>query len=147
MFKWDNKYSVGVVSIDTQHQSLFAVGRELRDAMEAGKAKTAVGRILDRLANYTSMHFAHEERLMQLHGYPGLAAHKAEHDALRRQVEEYRAAFRSGNTMINLQLLLFLKQWLLTHIGGSDMNFAPYVRAQARNPEIEDVAVATDTSH
>ena len=64
MFDWKREYSVGIGSIDGQHQNLFAIARELYAAMGAGQGKTAVGRILDRLIHYTSVHFAHEERLM-----------------------------------------------------------------------------------
>lgn len=131
VFEWNSNLSVGVTSIDAQHQNLFAMARELRDAMESGTGSLVVGRLLDRLASYTNMHFAHEERLMQLHGYPGLEVHREEHNRLRQRVEDYRLSLRQGHSCINLQLLLFLKRWLVEHIGGMDQDAAGYLETRS----------------
>src|ERR1044071_9034940 len=103
MFEWSNTYSVAIGSIDAQHQNLFAIGRELHTAMVAGQGKAALGRILDRLGQYTSVHFAHEERLMRLHDYPDLPAHIAEHAALTKQVKKFQEDFHSGRAAITVQ--------------------------------------------
>src|ERR1035438_2668581 len=97
MFEWKSDYAVNIPSIDAQHQGLFAIGRELYAAMSTGQGKTVMRRILDRLVQYTAMHFAHEERLMQMHGYPDFAKHKAEHDALVKQVVAFQAEFNAGH--------------------------------------------------
>jgi hemerythrin len=109
---------------------LFAIGRELYAAMSAGQGKNALGKILDRLVQYTAMHFAHEERLMQLHKYPNFAAHKAEHDALAKQVIAFQEEFNSGRATMAVQVLQFLKDWLEKHIKGSDMAYVPSLKAQ-----------------
>ena len=131
MFEWSNKYSVAIASIDAQHQNLFAIARELHAAMTTGQGKASLGRILERLVQYTSVHFAHEERLMQLHDYPDFAAHKAEHDALVRQVLKFQEDFTSGRATITVQLLQFLRDWLQKHIEGSDLKYAPHMRQRA----------------
>src|SRR5271165_7458676 len=119
MFEWNPQYSVNIVSIDNQHQNLFRTAEELYTAMSAGHGKTALFRILDRLVQYTQVHFAHEERLMRLHAYPDLAAHQAQHQALTRQVLAFQADFQSGRTTLTVSVLHFLKDWLQQHIAGS----------------------------
>jgi hemerythrin len=131
MFEWNQNYSVGVGSIDAQHKNLFALSRELHAAMLAGQGKTAVGRVLDRLIQYTSVHFAHEERLMRLYDYPDAAAHKAEHEALVKQVVKFQEDFRQGRATITVQLLQFLKDWLVKHIQVSDLKMAPTLKDKA----------------
>jgi len=131
MFDWNNNYSVGITSIDAQHQNLFRLASELHGAMSAGQGKAACGRILDRLVQYTETHFAHEERLMRLNDYPELAAHKAEHDDLTKQVKQFQTDFQAGRTTITVQLLQFLKNWLERHIQGSDKRYAPCLKAKA----------------
>ena len=128
MFDWSNNYSVAIGSVDAQHQKLFAIARELHAAMSTGQGNAALGRILDRLVQYTAVHFAHEERLMRLHDYPDFAAHKAEHDALVRQVMTFQQDFNSGRVTITVQLLQFLKDWLQNHIQGSDLKYAPHLK-------------------
>jgi hemerythrin len=130
MFDWKNEYAVNIGSIDAQHQMLFAIGRELYAAMSTGKGKAVLGRILDRLVQYTKVHFAHEERLMQLHGYPDFAKHKAEHDALVKQVQTFQEDFNAGRATMAVQVLQFLKDWLANHIKGSDFAYAPCLKAQ-----------------
>ena len=131
MFEWSNTYSVAIGSIDAQHQNLFAIGRELHTAMVAGQGKAALGRILDRLVQYTSVHFAHEERLMRLHDYPDLPAHIAEHAALTKQVKKFQEDFHSGRAAITVQLLHFLKDWLEKHIKGTDLKYTPFLKARS----------------
>jgi hemerythrin len=128
MFEWNDDYSVGVGSVDAQHRSLFAISRELHAAMTAGQAKSALAKVLDRLVQYTVMHFAHEERLMRQYEYPGYEAHHAEHEALTKQVVKFQEEFASGKALITIQLLTFLKDWLQKHIKGSDMKAAAYFK-------------------
>lgn len=120
MFEWKSEYSVGVLSIDAQHQNLFAIARELYVAMSAGQGKSALARVLDRLIDYTRAHFAHEERLMRLADYPDLPRHKAEHDALTQRVLKFQAELASGRASMTVQVLQFLKDWLEKHIKVSD---------------------------
>jgi hemerythrin-like metal-binding protein len=130
MFDWKTEYAVNIGSIDAQHQMLFAIGRELYAAMSTGQGKTVLGRILDRLVQYTTVHFAHEERLMQLHHYPDFAKHKAQHDELVKQVQAFQTEFESGRATMAVQVLQFLKDWLESHIKGSDFAYAPCLKAQ-----------------
>ena len=116
MFEWNQKYSVGIHSIDAQHRNLFAVARELYDAMSAGLGKSTLSRILDRLVQYTQVHFAHEERLMKQNAYPNLVEHQEQHAALTRQLLMFQADFKSGRATMTVQLLNFLRSWLEQHI-------------------------------
>ena len=131
MFDWSANYSVGVGSVDAQHQNLFAMGRELHAAMVAGQGKAALSRILDRLVQYTTVHFAHEERLMRLYDYPDFEAHRAQHVALTNQVLKFQADFLAGRATMSVQLLQFLRNWLQSHIQASDLKLAPYLKERA----------------
>jgi hemerythrin len=131
MFEWNSSYATGIGSIDAQHQALFQTAAMLHQGMVAGKGKAALGSILERLVRYTESHFAHEERLMSVHNYPGLAAHKVQHDTLCRQVREFQEQFQSGQATITVQLLHFLKNWLVEHIQGSDLKYAPFLAKKA----------------
>lgn len=131
MFEWNNSYSVGIDSIDAQHRALFGIAAELHSALTAGKGSVITGQVLDRLVQYTMSHFAHEEHLMRLHDYPDLAAHKAEHDSLTRQVAEFQAKVRAGRASISVPLMHFLGEWLRNHIERCDRKYAPHLRNKA----------------
>lgn len=131
MFEWKPQYSVQIASIDGQHQNLFRLAGELHAAMSAGQGKPALERILDRLVQYTKVHFAHEERLMTIHGYPDVVAHAEQHRVLTQKVIDFQAEFESGRALMTLQVLHFLKDWLLNHIASSDQKYAPYLKERA----------------
>jgi hemerythrin len=128
MFEWKPEYAVGIGSIDAQHQKLFAIARELYEAMSAGRAKASLALILDRLVQYTATHFAHEECLMRVHDYPDFLKHKAQHDALTKQVLAFQQEFDAGMVSMTVQLLQFLKNWLENHIIVSDFEYAPCLK-------------------
>jgi hemerythrin len=131
MFEWKPEYSVHIQSIDAQHQNLFAIGRELYAAMSAGHGKVAVGKILDRLVQYTAVHFAHEERLMKQYNYPDFAAHKAEHDALTAKVVAFQKEYEAGRATMAVTVLQFVKDWLEQHIRVSDSAYVPCLTSQS----------------
>ena len=131
MFEWKSQYSVNIPSIDGQHQNLFRMAEELYTAMSAGQGKPALARILDRLVQYTKVHFAHEERLMSLHRYPAMHDHVAEHQALTQQVVDFQADFENGKALMTIQVLQFLKDWLKHHIAESDQKYAPFLKEKA----------------
>jgi len=128
MFDWNQKFRVGIDSIDAQHQQLFAIGRELYDAMASGQGKAAMGRILDRLVQYTKTHFEHEEGLMRQHGYPDYIKHKKIHADLTAGVLKFQSEFKSGEVGMTIDLLEFLRTWLERHIEHEDAAYTPYLR-------------------
>ena len=127
MFECKKEYVVNIASIDAQHKKLFAIAEELHEAMRTGQTKPVLSKILDRLVQYTVTHFAQEEGLMKLHAYPDFAAHKAAHEALKKQVLDFQREFEAGETFISVELMTFLKNWLEKHIQGTDMRYSPFL--------------------
>lgn len=126
-FLWNSSYSVGSEAMDQEHKRLVEIINNLYGAMRQGKGNQAIGSILDGLASYTRTHFAHEEKLMKDAKYEAYEEHKREHDTLSRQVLEIQNKYRSGN-VLSLEIMSFLKEWLVTHIQGSDKRFGSHLR-------------------
>jgi len=125
VFEWKNSYNIGIDSIDTEHQALFAIAAELHAALSAGQAKEALTQIVNRLVLATCSHFVHEERLMQLHHHPDYVTHKAEHDELAREVARFSTEFKNREDAFTPDLLNPLHAWLEQHMLGSDRNYSP----------------------
>jgi hemerythrin-like metal-binding protein len=130
MFDWNDSYSVNIASIDGQHKNLFRIAEELHAAMLKGTAQASTSKILDRLVQYVGVHFAYEERLMQAAHYPAFPAHKAMHDELTKQVLQFQEDLQKGKHSLTINLLQFLKKWLVNHIEGEDQKYAPFVNAK-----------------
>lgn len=130
LLNWSEQYSVGLLSVDSEHKKLFDMVNEMHEAMRTGQGNAVLEKILGRLVTYTRSHFAAEERLMQTHGYPGLAEHKKAHDALTAQVIELQRKLKGGKTCLSIEVMLFLRNWLTTHILGTDMKYAPFLKSK-----------------
>ena len=98
--------------------------------MHAGLGKEAVGKTLGRLIDYTAKHFKYEEKLFAEHRYPEQKAHQELHDKLVGQVVAFQEEFTRGEKDVSLELMEFLKEWLLTHIKKKDMAYGPYLRSR-----------------
>lgn len=130
LMEWNDKLSVGIAPIDRQHQKLVGMLNTLYDGVQAGHGKDVLGKVLDGLIAYTVDHFSFEEKLFAQTGYPASAAHIKEHEDLKRQVLEVQAKYKSGAAAtLSLEVMNFLKNWLVKHIQGSDKRYGPHLVA------------------
>ena len=120
LFTWKDDYSVKIEKIDGQHKKLVDLLNSLHSSMLSAKADDVLGKVLDELADYTAIHFKTEEDLMKSYSYEGYKSHKEAHDSFVSKVLEFSKEFKSGRKMISVELLYFLKDWLVSHINGVD---------------------------
>jgi hemerythrin len=120
MVEWKDEYSVDIQEIDEQHKCLIQIMNELYTALANKSNRDLVGDVLDKLVDYTKVHFAVEETLMRIFHYDDYEAHKAIHDRIVGKVLEYQGQFRGGNDKVGMELLMFLKDWLFDHINKVD---------------------------
>lgn len=126
LLSWNESLSVGVREIDEQHKQLIKMLNDMHEAMVRGEGSSVLKPVLNGLIQYTRSHFATEERYMKQFTYPGLAAHKEEHDALTWKVQDLQQKFEAGHTLITVETFTFLKTWLVTHIQGTDKKYSPF---------------------
>ncbi len=130
LMTWSKELSVGHEGIDSQHQELINYINELHDAMKAGKGDAIMAPILDCLLDYTVNHFGFEEKLMKASAYPGATAHLEEHRKLKKEVFAFQENFKAKKMMITMDLMKFLKDWLLSHILKVDKEFAKHLASK-----------------
>jgi len=126
MLTWDDSLSVNIDAIDDQHKVLVDMINGLHEAMRTGKGVKVLEKLVDGLKNYTVDHFATEERLMVQHKYPGYLAHKKEHEKFVAKVLEFENAFIHGTASLTMDVMRFLKDWLVGHIKGVDKKYGPF---------------------
>lgn len=124
---WDQSFSVNVKEIDNQHKKLVDLVNGLHEAMKLGKGKDIMSKVLDELIKYTATHFATEENFMTKHNYPLYSQHKREHDKFVKQVLSYQNDYNSGKIAITLDVMNFLKDWLVNHILGTDKKVGSFL--------------------
>ncbi|MCL5063036.1 MAG: bacteriohemerythrin [Nitrospiraceae bacterium] len=126
LMSWSDNLSVNIKEIDEQHKKLVGMVNDLHDAMKMGKGNDVTGKILTGLIQYVGTHFATEERLMKTHNYPDFVKHKAEHDNLTKKAIELQKQHQEGKSVLTIELMSFLKDWLSNHIMGRDKAYSPF---------------------
>jgi len=126
LLTWNVNYSVGNQEIDNQHQRLIVLINSLHEGMKIGKGKDILLAVLDELANYTIFHFANEEKLFELHQYPNKLKHKKEHSEMVAKVMSFKESYFNGNTLLSLEVMNFLRDWLINHIAKSDKDYSAF---------------------
>jgi len=124
---WNEIYSVGIKSIDDQHKKLFEILNNLHEAMKAGQSKGVLEKVIIELSNYTIYHFSTEENFMKNHQYSAYVAHKGEHDKFVLKVVEYKNKFTKSSTITAIEMLTFLKNWLIQHVKGTDKKYSAFL--------------------
>ena len=120
IFPWMDKYSVHVDSIDVQHQKLVELLNDLTFAMSSGKGNLVLESILNELIDYTVYHFGEEEKYFSQINYPQAEGHLEEHHKLIEKVMQFKTDFEAKKAGLSIELMRFLKEWLINHINGTD---------------------------
>ncbi len=128
LIKWTDKYSIGIKEIDNQHKGLVIIINELFKLMSEGKAKSQLNDIFDHLTHYTKKHFSTEELVLYKYAYPELEQHKNEHKKFIKKIENFRSDFVNKKITLSLEVLNFLKDWLLNHILISDKKYSVHIK-------------------
>jgi hemerythrin len=128
LYDWNERYSVGIESLDQDHQALFSLINQLFEATRQGKAKEILYESLNNLILYTKTHFKREELLFSNTHYPDIQKHKTEHDHFIEKINEFKKQFDAGNKQISIELIKFLSDWLVNHILNSDKKYTSYFK-------------------
>ncbi|PKH86161.1 hemerythrin [Colwellia sp. Bg11-28] len=125
--KWSKEYSIGIEYIDQDHKKLLHLLNQFSIAFDYAQCEEFEREALEELVSYTKYHFKREEKLMEDYGYPGLAEHQEEHQAMIDKVEEYVAIYNIEGHDSLKQVTNLLTYWLINHIQESDTQYRDYL--------------------
>jgi len=58
--------------------------------------------------------------------YPETADHKKEHAGFIDKVIDFQKGFEEGRIMMSMEIMNFLRDWLVSHIQGTDQKYIPF---------------------
>lgn len=124
MIKWEEKYCLGVESIDRQHEELFQIANRIYDLLK-NKLITDkydhIVEIIEELKSYTVYHFKTEEEYMQSIGYKKILSQKVAHNDFLEKMESIDLdKIDNGHNEYLLGILDFVCIWLVEHIIKED---------------------------
>ncbi|PVZ63004.1 hemerythrin [Pelagibaculum spongiae] len=126
LVEWTEQLSVGIEEIDEQHKILVGLLNDLHRSIVEHHGSEQAMQTLDKLVEYTRIHFAVEESLMRILGYPDYEEHKEHHEMLITEIGRLQQKLRDDHKSITFELLHFLKTWLTKHILDDDMAYVDH---------------------
>jgi hemerythrin-like metal-binding protein len=127
---WHDAYSVGVAAMDAQHMTLIGMINRLADchAARSSGSSGAFHEVLSRMFDYTQVHLKAEEDYLQRIGYPQFEAHRSEHTAFIEKMGAFNMA-ASEDIQDEAAVHRYLKDWWLSHILESDMQYRAFAES------------------
>jgi len=123
--EWSSKYMLQIKNMDDEHIAIVNGINKLIEGMNSEDPESV--RYLDELLKVAIDHFVHEEKFMMSIAYPDFNSHKRIHEALLKQLGDYRKKYGTAE-FDNGRFVRFVQNWLLSHIIGVDIQYAEHSR-------------------
>jgi len=88
LLNWKPEYSVGVASVDHEHQQMIELINAVYAEMHERRDSHSIEQFLGDVHAAISAHFALEENAMRKSGYAEYADHKLDHEELLEQIRD-----------------------------------------------------------
>ena len=131
--EWKDDYSVNVQEIDEQHKKLVQMINDLHEAMVSGHGQDIMRDLVNRIVEYSQVHFATEEKYMELYQFSEYEEHKKEHDVFSREANELNEKMNKFGFVLPMNVMYFLSNWLTTHILETDKKYISIFKRNGLN--------------
>ncbi len=125
---WTPAYVLGVPEMDEMHRNLFLALQRLHEGFVTGRHPSDTDEVVRFMETYSKIHFELEERLMGEFPHPEVEEHLSRHREFEAQVAEYLQRTGFEDRLLAMQVLAFLRDWLVKHIGLEDRVLAEAVK-------------------
>lgn len=110
--------ATGHETVDHQHRNLIDMINQLEEAVEQGRGREGVDRLLNFLGDYAAKHFSMEEKLMTATHCPAAEKNREAHKAMFETYKKWRANYdqHGFDPKLVIELKNILSEWLVQHI-------------------------------
>lgn len=120
LIEWNDKFSVGVPSVDHEHRQLIELINIFQRKLDDGSSIDTKLEYLGETYAKISAHFALEEKLMRNFQYEHYEDHKADHERLLDQLRDIMDATEDEGKTNNDALGTELEVWFSRHFQEMD---------------------------
>jgi hemerythrin-like metal-binding protein len=125
--QWTKDQTAFVPEIDAEHQSMFLLLQELRQAVVEGGGQQ-LGSRLESFAAEVNRHFRHEEKLMLAARYSAFSWHRQQHETARAKLAVLSEYTRREDRSSMIPAFESVVEWLRDHTGVADRMFGAHLR-------------------
>jgi hemerythrin-like metal-binding protein len=127
LLTWSHECIVGVQAMDDQHGILMDTLNELRIMLLHGGSRRDISLQLERLIEFTQMHFQSEEQLLQREGFPRFDEHRSSHMKLLGKLYSALEQVNHDEALHFPSLLAFLPSWYMDHVEQLDQPYGVWL--------------------
>jgi hemerythrin len=120
LLSWKSEYSIGIESVDFEHQEMIRLINAIYDEMKERKDAESIEQFLGDVHMMISAHFALEEHLMRQSAYDEYEAHKEDHEELLDQIRDLMDDFAKDPDRGFVLLQDRLSGWFEQHFSVFD---------------------------
>jgi hemerythrin len=119
-FEWKDEYSVHVESLDDHHRELFDLVKGISDEVDVGADRGDLAALVGTFIERVKAHCGEEERYLRERGGGDVDGHRRAHEISVKRLMDFASAFEKGEKRVTADEIVFLKEWLVTHVIGED---------------------------
>ncbi len=130
----DNNYltytdilSVGYEPMNEQHKKWIDLFNLVYRAYIGNADEQEIKSVIKDLVDYTIWHFHFENKMMEKYNFNTFENHKHQHDDILAQVSDLYERLDRGEEILIVNILEFLKKWLVNHILKTDVVLGKYL--------------------
>ncbi|MBK8210792.1 MAG: hemerythrin family protein [Rhodospirillales bacterium] len=116
----DETSTSGYRGLDGEHHVQIELLATFRQAVAEERPRGEIDEILDKLIEFTKVHFNSEQLLMRLYQYPSYQQHHDDHDNAVESLQTLRQEYLAGERMLACATADDLADKLLDHIRTAD---------------------------
>ncbi|MDH3638168.1 MAG: hemerythrin family protein [Gammaproteobacteria bacterium] len=120
LIQWKKEFSIGVPSIDQEHEELIELINELHAELESGKSDATIADFLGEIYAQISAHFALEEMIMRENRYDQYDEHKKDHERLLDDIRDMMDDYEDKRIVSDRDLSSRLDSWFSGHFKTHD---------------------------
>lgn len=136
-FVWDEKYTVGIPSLDAQHKDFFNTANHIVDlASNPETDRDTLLSAVKELEQHGAEHLATEEKYFDEFLYPEAASHKREHQVYVEKIDNFIKELSNPDADTKLwaeEIASYAMYWLSNHILIVDKNYTPFMKEHGVN--------------
>jgi hemerythrin len=129
--EWSQDLECGIEIVDEQHKGLLTMLNELfsHSGGTTQEEHEFFRTVLERAVDYVKNHFSTEENIMKQVGFDGYEEHRKIHETFIALALEKAQVFQQDKKVSLVELTMFLKDWVLTHVAVMDKQCFSRIKA------------------
>jgi hemerythrin-like metal-binding protein len=126
--RFSNDFDVLIERMNDDHKKIFDYINTIHSRIKEKTDNKSLLPIFKELAEFTRGHFAREEAAMAQADYIDLGLQQKAHEKLLKSISDMINDLEKENAVDLLEVMTFLRDWLMTHIMVMDRKYGPVLK-------------------